>query len=99
LFFRRSSRRSSSCSARNWSPQTAIRADQVGSSGAFGAVPLFAGTLLISGIAMLVAVPIGLFSAIYLAEYADRRFRAHREADARGARRVSRPSSTASSRR
>ncbi len=59
-----------------WSPQTAIRADQVGSSGAFGAVPLFAGTLLISFIAMLVAVPIGLLSAIYLSEYADRRFRA-----------------------
>ena len=31
-----------------WSPQTALRADQVGASGAFGAVPLFAGTLLIS---------------------------------------------------
>jgi len=59
-----------------WSPQTAIRADQVGGSGAFGAVPLFAGTLLISGIAMLVAVPIGLFSAIYLAEYAHPRLRA-----------------------
>ena len=54
----------------NWSPQMAIRADQVGSSGAFGAVPLFAGTMLISFIAMIVAVPIGLFSAIYLAEYA-----------------------------
>lgn len=53
-----------------WSPQMAIRADQVGSSGAFGAVPLFAGTGLISLIAMLVAAPIGLFSAIYLAEYA-----------------------------
>jgi phosphate transport system permease protein len=53
-----------------WSPQTAIRADQVGSSGAFGAVPLFWGTILISLIAMLVAVPIGLFSAVYLAEYA-----------------------------
>jgi len=53
-----------------WSPQTAIRADQVGSSGAFGAVPLFAGTLLISFVAMIVAVPVGLFSAIYLAEYA-----------------------------
>jgi len=54
----------------SWSPQMAIRADQVGSSGAFGAVPLFAGTMLISFIAMIVAVPIGLFSAIYLAEYA-----------------------------
>ncbi len=59
-----------------WSPQTAIRADQVGSSGAFGAVPLFAGTLLITMIAMLVAGPIGLLSAIYLAEYASPRFRA-----------------------
>ncbi|MFO1457357.1 MAG: phosphate ABC transporter permease subunit PstC [Steroidobacteraceae bacterium] len=58
-----------------WSPQMAIRADQVGSSGAFGAVPLFAGTLLISLIAMVVAVPIGLFSAIYLAEYAPLRIR------------------------
>ncbi len=53
-----------------WSPQTAIRADQVGSSGSFGAVPLITGTLLISTIAMLVAGPIGLISAIYLAEYA-----------------------------
>lgn len=53
-----------------WSPQTAIRADQVGSSGAFGAVPLFAGTMLISVIAMIVAVPIGLMTAIYLSEYA-----------------------------
>jgi phosphate transport system permease protein len=53
-----------------WSPQTAIRADQVGSSGAFGAVPLFVGTLLISGLALLVAVPIGLMTAIYLSEYA-----------------------------
>jgi phosphate transport system permease protein len=58
-----------------WSPQMAIRADQVGSSGAFGAVPLFAGTLLISLIAMAIAVPIGLFSAIYLAEYAHPMFR------------------------
>ncbi|MFM1885073.1 MAG: hypothetical protein RL026_230 [Pseudomonadota bacterium] len=58
-----------------WSPQTAMRADQVAGSGSFGAVPLFAGTLLISGIAMLVAVPVGLFAAIYLAEYADRRVR------------------------
>ena len=58
-----------------WSPQMAIRADQVGSSGAFGAVPLFAGTLLISLIAMIIAVPIGLYSAIYLAEYAHPKFR------------------------
>jgi phosphate transport system permease protein len=59
-----------------WSPQMAIRKDQVGSSGAFGAIPLFTGTLLISFIAMLVAVPIGLLSAIYLSEYAGPKFRA-----------------------
>jgi len=58
-----------------WSPQTAIRADQVGSSGAFGAIPLFAGTMLISAIAMFVAVPIGLMIAIYLSEYASPRVR------------------------
>ena len=54
-----------------WSPQTAIREDQVGSSGS-GAVPLFVGTLLVSAVAMVVAVPIGLMSAIYLAEYANK---------------------------
>jgi phosphate transport system permease protein len=59
----------------NWSPQTAIRADQVGSSGSFGAVPLFTGTLLITGIAMFVAVPVGLMTAIYLAEYSSARIR------------------------
>ncbi len=59
-----------------WSPQIALREDQVGSSGAFGAVPLFAGTLLVTVIAMAVAGPVGLLSAIYLAEYADPRFRA-----------------------
>ena len=58
-----------------WSPQTAIRLDQVGASGAFGALPVLAGTLLISAIAMIVATPIGLFSAIYLSEYAHSRVR------------------------
>ena len=57
----------------HWSPQLATRADQVGSTGAFGAIPLFLGTFLITIIAMLVAVPIGLFSAIYLSEYASRK--------------------------
>ena len=61
----------------HWSPQMAIREDQVGSSGAFGAVPLFVGTLLISLVAMFVAVPIGLMSAIYLSEYASASFRAY----------------------
>ncbi len=59
-----------------WSPQMAIREDQVGSSGAFGAIPVFAGTAMISLIAMAVAVPIGLMSAIYLSEYAAEKVRA-----------------------
>lgn len=59
----------------HWSPQTSLRADQVGGSGSFGAIPLFAGTLLISFIALLVAVPLGLMSAIYLSEYASQRLR------------------------
>ena len=60
----------------DWSPQMAIRADQVGSSGAFGAIPVFLGTAVISAIALVVAVPIGLMSAIYLSEYAGKKFRA-----------------------
>jgi phosphate transport system permease protein len=58
-----------------WSPQTAIREDQVGQSGAFGAVPLFAGTTLIMLVAMLIAGPVGLFGAIFMAEYASPRIR------------------------
>jgi phosphate transport system permease protein len=59
-----------------WSPQTALRADQVAAEGSFGALPLFAGTLMITFIAMLVAGPIGLLSAIYLSESASGPFRA-----------------------
>jgi phosphate transport system permease protein len=60
----------------HWSPQTAIRSDQIGSSGAFGAVPLFWGTIFIGAIiAMIVAVPLGLMAAIYLTQYADARVR------------------------
>lgn len=58
-----------------WSPQTALRPDQIGASGTFGAIPLFAGTLLITLIAMSVAIPIGLLSAIYLGEYAGEKTR------------------------
>ncbi|MPV86583.1 phosphate ABC transporter permease subunit PstC [Ostreibacterium oceani] len=51
----------------NWSP-TATEPK-------FGSVPLFAGTLLISFIALFIAVPIGLMTAIYLSEYANKRVR------------------------
>ncbi len=60
----------------HWSPQIAMRADQAGSSGSFGAVPVLLGTFLISGIALAVAVPIGLMAAIYLSEYASKNLRA-----------------------
>lgn len=59
----------------DWSPQTALRDDQVGASGNFGSIPLFTGTLLVSLIALSIAVPIGLMSAIYLADYANPRLR------------------------
>ncbi len=58
-----------------WSPQTALRADQVGATGLFGMIPLFAGTLLITLIAMLIAAPVGLMAAIYMSEYASSRAR------------------------
>lgn len=60
----------------DWNPAAAMRADQGDIQTAFGFVPLLAGTLLITLIAMLVAVPIGLLSAIYLSEYAGPKVRA-----------------------
>jgi phosphate transport system permease protein len=59
-----------------WEPQIAIRADQVAGAGAFGVIPVILGSIVIMTIALVVAVPIGLFSAIYLNEFASRRFRA-----------------------
>ena len=43
--------------------------------GQYGLLPLIWGTLMVSGIALLVAVPVGLMIAIYLAEYASSSFR------------------------
>ena len=58
-----------------WSPQMALREGQVAAEGSFGAVPVFAGTFLITLIAMALAGPVGLFSAIYLSEYASKNTR------------------------
>ena len=58
-----------------WQPQIAIREDQIAGAGAFGAIPVFTGTLLIAVMAMLFAVPVGLFTAIYLVEYSSNRVR------------------------
>lgn len=57
-----------------WDPRFAA-AGSSDSAGQFGLIPLLAGTLYIGFVAMLVAVPVGLFSAIYMAEYASPRFR------------------------
>ncbi|MCG6113987.1 MAG: phosphate ABC transporter permease subunit PstC [Mesorhizobium sp.] len=59
----------------NWEPQIAMRDDQIAGTGAFGAVPVFTGTLLIASIALALAIPLGLMSAIYLAEFANSRVR------------------------
>ena len=67
----------------SWSPQRAFVRDASAITpeellelqDAFGSVPLFAGTGFIALIAMCVAVPIGLFSGIYLAEYASTKVR------------------------
>ena len=60
-----------------WSPQMALRSDQVGSSGAFGAIPVMGGTLLITAVAMVVAVPTGLMIAVYLSDYAGPKVRTY----------------------
>ena len=63
-----------------WNPDTAFlagaaRGGEDVANAQFGAVPIFAGTFYITLIAMAVAVPIGLFSAIYMSEYASLKVR------------------------
>ncbi len=57
-----------------WDPRFAA-AGATASAGQFGLIPLLAGTLYIGFVAMLVAVPVGLFAAIYMSEYASRHVR------------------------
>ncbi len=66
----------------HWSPQSAFEgaggeALSDDHSRIFGAIPLFTGTFLITFIAIAVAAPFGLMSAIYLSDYAGARFRAY----------------------
>ncbi|WP_280549604.1 MULTISPECIES: phosphate ABC transporter permease subunit PstC [unclassified Halomonas] len=63
-----------------WNPGASFlaaagRGDEGGSAAQFGSVPLFAGTFMITAIAMLVAIPVGLLSAVYMAEFAPSRVR------------------------
>ncbi|MBF0679809.1 MAG: phosphate ABC transporter permease subunit PstC [Devosia sp.] len=57
-----------------WAPK--FSSTGAGDAGQYGILPLLTGTLMISAIAMLVAVPIGLMTAIYLSQYAHRSVRA-----------------------
>ena len=54
----------------DWIPKANFGENADSGESAYGAIPLFAGTALISAIALIVAVPTGLFSAIFLSEYA-----------------------------
>jgi len=63
-----------------WSPGSAFlegagRGGEQSSKAEFGSVPIFAGTFMITFIAMCVALPVGLFSAIFMSEYAGRNLR------------------------
>ena len=63
-----------------WAPGAAFlegagRGGEGESRAQFGSLPLFAGTFMITVVAMLVAMPVGLLSAIYMAEYASPRIR------------------------
>ena len=60
----------------SWEPQIPIREGQIAAEGAFGMLPVFLGTLVIATVAMFIATPIGLLSAIYLHEFANHRVRA-----------------------
>lgn len=60
----------------NWEPQIPLREDQVAAEGAFGWIPVILGTIVITVVALVVAVPVGLLSAIYLNEFAPRKLRA-----------------------
>lgn len=56
-----------------WNPRFATVGD--GAQGEFGLLPLLSGTLLVASVALMIAIPLGLMSAIYLSEYASSRFR------------------------
>ncbi|MGE3246093.1 MAG: phosphate ABC transporter permease subunit PstC [Beijerinckiaceae bacterium] len=58
-----------------WDPRFSAAGREGGDAGQFGILPLAWGTLFISIVALLVAVPIGLFAAIYMSEYATKRVR------------------------
>ena len=59
----------------NWEPQIALRADQFGGSGSFGWLPVLLGTIVVTFIAAIFAIPIGIATGIYMKEFASRKAR------------------------
>lgn len=58
-----------------WNPQMAVHAEQSVTESHFGVVPVLLGTLLITAVAMLISIPIGILAAIYLGFYAKSKIR------------------------
>lgn len=59
----------------NWSPDPHSKDQAELITEGYGAIPLFVGTFMVTGVAMLVAVPLGLRAAVFLSEYASHRAR------------------------
>lgn len=56
----------------HWNPQAEMENGKAVQIDGFGAVPIFAGTAMITVIALLFAAPVGMMSAIYLSEYSNK---------------------------
>jgi phosphate transport system permease protein len=56
-----------------WNPGYSTTSNEA--TGSYGMLPLLMGTVMVSGIAMLVAIPVGLMTAIWLTQYATPRLR------------------------
>ncbi len=59
----------------HWSPESAIRAAQSVGEGAFGVLPVLLGSIVVAGVALLLAVPLALAAALHAHAWAGRRFR------------------------
>lgn len=59
----------------HWSPESAIRAAQVVGEGAFGVLPVLLGSVVVAGVALLLALPLALAAALHAHTWAGRRFR------------------------
>ncbi len=58
-----------------WNPQMAMHENQAVTNSSFGVVPVLLGTLLITFVAMIIAIPLGIMSAVYLYFYTNSKVR------------------------